>query len=430
MNMKNLQIYRKLLISVFILFGGTIYAESDTLTIERCVEIALKNNPQVKIAESNFESSDATFVSARSVLFPQLSLNSGWARNGGNFFQGPTAREATYENYSYGLQMNQLIYDFGKSYTKISANSDLRNASGQDLTAAKQTIILNTYTAYFSYLQAMRIKNVSSESLKQAEEHLRQAEKFFEVGKKPQFDVLKAKTDLANAKVSLLSSENNVVVAKLQFENTLNIKLNSGFTLKDILEVVQDTVDFNAAIKTAYENRPELLSAKYKIEANKSLVSSAWDANLPAINMTGGYNWRTYDLKKTFLDSWNLGVTLSVPLFQGFNLQSGIDLAKANLKNAEAQLEYVNRNIELDVQQQYYSLQLAQAKIEAAKSLLEQAKETLNIAEGRYQQEIGSPIEITDARITFLNSQVTFIQALYDYQVAGIRLKKAMGILK
>lgn len=428
--MKNLKIFNKIFLFTCVFSAGLLYADGDTLTVERSVEIALKNNPQIKIAESNFESTDAGFVSARSVLFPQVSLNSGWVRNGGNFFQGPSVREATYENYSYGFAMNQLLYDFGKSYSKISANSDLKNASLQDLSSAKQTIILNTYTAFYNYLQAVRIRNVSKESLKQAEEHLRQAEKFYEVGKKPQFDVLKAKTDAANAKVSLINSENNVVVAKLQFENTLNIKLNTDFVLKDVLEVIQDSVDFASAMNTAIQSRPELIAAKYKIEANKSLVSSAWSANLPSLSMTGGYNWRTYDLKKSFLDSWNLGVSFSLPIFQGFGLQSGIDQAKANLKNSEAQLEYVNRNIELDVQQQYYSLHLAEAKIEAAKSLLLQAEETLNIAEGRYKQEIGSPIEITDARITLLNSQVIHIQALYDYQIACIRLKKAMGVLK
>lgn len=428
--MKNLKMYKYIFFVFILLTDFCVYAQSDTLTIERCIDIALKNNPQVKIAESNFEVTDAGLTSARSVLFPQLSLNSGWNRNGGNFFQGPTAREATYENYSYGFQLNQLIYDFGKTYSKVSANSELKNASVQDLIAAKQGLVLNTYTAYFNYLQAARVKKVSAESLKQAEEHLLQAEKFFEVGKKPQFDVLKAKTDVANAKVSYITAENNLVVAKLQFENTLNVKLPANFILKDNLDIIQDSVALRSAIQYSTQNRPELISAKYRVEANKAFVSSAWDANLPSVSLTGGYNWKTYDLKKTFLDSWNLGVSLSLPIFQGFGLQSGIDQAKANLKNAEAQLETLNNSVELDVQQQYYNLQLAYSKIDATQTLLKQAEETLNIAEGRYQQEIGSPIEITDARITLLNSQLQNIQALYDYQVAAVRLQKAMGALK
>lgn len=428
--MKNLQMYKNIKFILFLFLPGFLFAQADTLTIEKCVEIALKNNPQIKIAESNLDLSTSTLTNTRSVLYPQLSFNSGWNRNGGNFFQGPTAREATYENYSYGFQLNQMVYDFGKTYSKVSGNSDLRNASEQDYNTARQTIMLNTYAAYFNYLQSVRIRKVSSESVKQAEEHLQQAENFYAVGKKPQFDVLKAKTDLANANVTFINSENNVVISKLQLENIMNVKFKEGFNIKDNLEVLQDTLPLQNALNSAKENRPDLLSAKYKVDANKSFVSSAWNANLPAINMTGGYNWKTYDLKKSFLDSWNLGLTLSVPIFQGFGLESGIDQAKANLKNSEAQYESVTQGIELDVQQQYYSMNLAKAKIEAAKTLLQQAEETLKIAEGRYAQEIGSPIEITDARITMLNSQYIYIQSLYDYQVTSIRLKKAMGTLK
>lgn len=428
--MKNLKMFNRIKIVFILFFPGLIFAKSDTLNIDKCIEIALRNNPQIKIAESNLDLADANLVNNRSTLYPQLSFNSGWTRNGGNFFQGPTSREANYSNYTYGFQANQLIYDFGKTYSKISGTSELQKSSAQDLLTAKQTIIINTYAAYFNYLSAVRLKEANKETLTQALEHLDQAEKFFAAGKKPQFDVMKAKTDVANAKVTLINAENTVVVNKLQLENVLNIKLEPDFCLKDNLEVIQDSIPLEKSLEIARENRPELISAKYKIEANKAFVSSAWMANLPSINMTGGYNWKTFDIKKSFLDSWNLGVTFSLPLFAGFGLEAQTDLAKANLKNSEAQYEYVDQSVLLDVQQQYYSLNLASSKIEATKLLVEQSKETLNIAEARYQQEVGSPIEITDARVTMLNAQVSYIQALYDYQVTAVKLKKAMGIIK
>jgi outer membrane protein TolC len=300
----------------------------------------------------------------------------------------------------------------------------------QDFISSKQNLILNTYVAYFNYLQALRIKTVSEESLRQAEEHLKQAESFYDVGKKPRFDVLKAKTDEANARVSLINAENNISVSRLQLENVLNSKLPSGYVLKDNLGITRDTVSLQLALNTARDNRPELIGAKFRMDANKSFLTSAWTANLPSINLTGGYNWRTFSLSQNFLDSWNLGVTFSLPIFQGFSLNAGIDLARANYKNAEAQLDNTIQNINLDVQQQYANVQLAIAKIDATKFLLEQAEETLRLAEARYKQEVGSPIEITDGRITMLNAQILYVQSLYDYQVAFVRLQKAMGTLK
>ncbi len=114
----------------------------------------------------------------------------------------------------------------------------------------------------------------------------------------------------------------------------------------------------------------------------------------------------------------------------GFGLDAGVEQAKANLNNSEAQNDLTLQSVKLDVQQQFSNLQLAQSKITATKSLVHQSEETLKLAEGRYSQGVGSPLEITDARVTLFNSQAAYIQTLYDYQVAYVRLQKAIGILQ
>ncbi|MCL4550829.1 MAG: TolC family protein [Bacteroidetes bacterium] len=429
--MKAFNPVRLILFFAAVLFlGGSAFAQQDTLTIEKCIDIALKNNPQLRIAENSYELSSSNLTGVRSVLFPQISLQSNYAKNGGTFFFGPTARPADYENYAVGFQAQQLVFDFGKTFSRVSATADLKDASLQDLISAKQNLILSTYLAYFSYLQAERIQKVNLESLLQAKEHLDQAEKFYEVGKKPQFDVLKAKTDEANAKVNLITSQNNLIISKLQLENVLNTKLGDNFQLRDNLELSKDTVSLDNALKISYLNRPELIGSKYRVEANKSFVTAVWTANLPTISATGGYTWRGYALNQNFLNSWNVGLSFSLPLFQGFALDAGIDQAKANLNIAEAQYDYSLQTVNLDVQQQYASVKLALAKIDATKSLVQQAEEAFKLAEARYKEEVGSPIEITDARVTLLNAQTIYIQSLYDYQVANVRLQKAMGILK
>ena len=259
---------------------------------------------------------------------------------------------------------------------------------------------------------------------------MQQANAFYKVGTKPQFDVLKAQSDLANAKVNLITADNNIQIARLQLENELNIKLEKNFLIKDNLDYNKEVIELNDALASAKDKRPEIISSKFRVEASKSGLTSAWTSNLPAINATGGYNWRTLDLKQQFVDSWNLGLSISLPIFQGFALQSGIDLADANLKNAQAQDEFINQTVSLDVQQQYSNWQQAGAKIDAAKLFVNQALETLKIAEGRYKQEVGSTVDVTDARVAYFNAQIIYIQSLYDYQISYVRLQRAMGILK
>jgi outer membrane protein TolC len=418
------------LILILLLLYDVANAQDDTLTIDKSIEIALKNNPQVKIAESNYESSAANLLGVRSAIYPQVSLQTNWTNNGGTSFVGPNAFAREYQNYSTGFQGQMLIFDFGKTYSKISAASDLKSASEQDYIGAKENLILDTYNAYFTYLQAHRLKNVSEEVVRQADEHLQQANAFYKVGTKPQFDVLKAQSDLANAKVNLITADNNIQIARLQLENELNIKLEKNFLIKDNLDYNKEVIELNDALASAKDKRPEIISSKFRVEASKSGLTSAWTSNLPAINATGGYNWRTLDLKQQFVDSWNLGLSISLPIFQGFALQSGIDLADANLKNAQAQDEFINQTVSLDVQQQYSNWQQAGAKIDAAKLFVNQALETLKIAEGRYKQEVGSTVDVTDARVAYFNAQIIYIQSLYDYQISYVRLQRAMGILK
>ncbi|HKJ81436.1 MAG TPA: TolC family protein [Ignavibacteriaceae bacterium] len=423
---------KKFLVGVLslLIFTGINYGQKETLTLRQCIDLALSRNPQIKIAEGNYELSASSLVGTRSSLFPQISFQTGWTRNGGTTFIGPIQREGFYNNFSYGFQVQQLVFDFGKSYTKVAASADFKNASEQNFISTKQDLILATDIAYFNYLQSKRLIDVINETVKQAQEHLRQAKAFYSVGTSPRFDVLKAETDLANAKVNLISAENNIRISRLQLGNILNQTLPDSIFLEDNLEVKNDSVDIKSAVENAMNNRPEIISSKYKMNAGKSLLTSAWLANLPSINATGGYNWRSYSIDQQFPNSWNVGVTLSLPLFQGFALDAGIEQARANLKTTEAANEALVQSIILDVQQQYSTLQEANERIAATRALVSQADETLKLAEGRYKQGVGSAIEITDALVGYYNAETSYIQSLYDYHVSYARLQRAMGILK
>jgi TolC family type I secretion outer membrane protein len=410
--------------------SGIIFGQQDSLTINECVVIALKNNPQMKLAESNYDYNYSNVVLTRSNLFPQIFLGAGWARSGGTFFQGPVALPRTFATYNAGFQGSLLITDFGKTYSKLSGYSELADASSQDVINARQTLILNTYTAYFSYLQALRLEKVSIESLTQATEHLKLSKSLYEVGRSPQFDVIKAESDEATARVNLINAENNIEINRLQFENILNIKLAPGFALKDEFEILRDSVSESTSLDIAIQNRPEVIASKYRVDANKSFVTSAWTANLPTISGNAGYNWKSFDIAGIYPNSWSLGLTISLPIFQGFALDAGIQQARANLDIAQSTYDLTVQAVTLDVRQQFSNLRLAQNQINAAKSLLNTAQETLRLAEARFKEEIGSAVEVTDARVGYYNAQVLMIQSLYNYQVTYARLERAMGTLK
>jgi outer membrane protein TolC len=407
-----------------------LFAQSDTLTLEQCVNTALKNSPLMKIAAGARESSVSAVTASRSALFPQFNYQAGWSKNGGTTIIGRNQIVGNIENYTTGIQAQQLIYDFGRTSSKLNAAESSAASAEYEFTGAMQTLIVNVTAAFYGYLQSLQLREINEEALKLAADHLTQAQGFFNAGKKPAFDVVKAETDLANAKLNLIKAQNAMRIARLQLEHILSVKLAEECTLKEQPEQPAKTIELPDAFATALQHRPEVRASRSKLETARSLASAAWSNNLPTVNATGGYNWRGFSLDKQLQPSWNLGLALALPLFQGFAAQAGYEQASAAVKISEGQYESVLQAVRLDVEQQYYLLQEAGQRLETADLVVKQAKETFRLAQGRYAQDVGSPMEVADAEMMLLNAKTAYTQARYDRQVAYVKLKRAMGILE
>ncbi len=409
--------------------GSDAGTRMDTLSLEQCVQIALRHNPQIAVSQGTLESSEAQETLTRSVLFPQISGSAGVTRTGGTSVFGSFVVSRSFNVYTAGFQANQMVFDFGRTYSRIAESADLAHASRQDLRGTEQNVIVNTYTAYYNYLAAQRVREVDTETVVEAEEHLRQAQGFFKAGTAPQYDVVDAEVTVANANVSLIQADNNIKIARIQMENVLGVPLPKNFALKDILGVSHAPISMEDAIQTAIKSRPELLSSMAQVQAGKAGLTAAWTANLPSINLSGGYNWRGFDIAPLY-SGWSLGLTVSLPIFEGFALDAGIDQAKANLKIAKASNNLAMQSLYLTVQQDEYSLEEAAQKIQAAKKLVQQAAEALRLAVGEYNSGTGSELQVTDAQVSLANARITYIQSLYDYNVGYAQLERDMGVIK
>jgi outer membrane protein TolC len=126
-------------------------------------------------------------------------------------------------------------------------------------------------------------------------------------------------------------------------------------------------------------------------------------------------------------NSWNAGVMLTVPIFQGGLTGGRVSEARANLLATEVQRDATRQSILLEVNQYYADMESAKVRIEVMESSLQKARENLEIAQGRYEAGFGPYIEVTDAQLSAVNAETDYIQAKYDYYLAAARLLKAMG---
>ncbi|MDE3058333.1 MAG: TolC family protein [Bacteroidota bacterium] len=402
---------------------------TDSLTMEQAVRIALDHQPLLRSAEAAMQSTSSSVTQAQSSYFPVLNLTASGTRTGGAFVFNPSfpARTQFYNNYSTGATLQQTIYDFGRTGGRVSASEELYDASALDYTSTRDNAIMNVELAYITFVQAKRLVDVNEEAVKQAEDHLKEAQAFYKVGSRPEFDVTKAEVDVANANVNFIHARNQVSIAKVQLENAMGVHPTHVYAVQNNFETTPFAMPLDSAKEIALRSST-VLAAEARVRANQELASTAWNQNLPSLMFNGSYTWNGFDYNK-LLSRWNGGITLSVPVFQGFNVEAQVQQAEANTNAAQASLDLLKESVRLDVEQNYLSLNEAGERIGASQKLVTQAEQNLKLAEGRYNSGVGSPIEITDAQVSLSNARITYIQALADYNSSLIRLRKAMGVI-
>jgi outer membrane protein TolC len=183
-------------------------------------------------------------------------------------------------------------------------------------------------------------------------------------------------------------------------------------------------------VKTAYEQRPEILQIKAKQRSQEATIQLAQSSYYPILSGNAQYLWRGSHMPNEMTWDMFFGATLSIPLFSGFSSPNQVAEQRANMKNLVSQEETLKLNIRLEAEQAYLSQKQAAEQVRVTEKAVAQAQENYELASGRYQVGVGSPLEITDAEVQLANAKANYIQALYGYKVAEARIEKATGVNK
>jgi outer membrane protein TolC len=399
--------------------------QAKVLTLNQCIDIALKNNPTVRASMFGVDVNQSRVSEARSTYYPQLSASASYARVHPQpntvVFNAPSE----FDQYLTGFTLNQTILDFGKT-SQVDISKYNLESSRSDLNATQDTVILSVKQAYYGVLQARRNRDVAADVLKQFQLHLDQAKGFYDVGTKARIDVIKAEVDLSNAKLSLINAENSLKIAWVTLSNVMGTADAPESAIEDNLSFQKYAITPEEAMARAFENRSDLKSIIAKRQAAEANISFAQTGHYPVLSGFANYNWAG-QTTSTLEPYWNYGVQLTVPLFSGFLTQQQTAEAKSNLYILRANEDTLRQQIVLDVRQAYLNLQAAEASIATAELAARQATENLDLANGRYTAGVGSPIEVSDAFATYVAAQANYTSALSNYRIAQATIEKSMG---
>lgn len=412
--------------------SGETIAAGEMLTLRHAVEIALKNQPSILAGQSTVRANEATIGQAQANYYPQLTASGSYSKISPAAGTSTVTTTNRYDQYTSSIGLSQTIFDFGKTPAQVRINTLNTESSRFDLESAVNTVVFNVKQAFYNVLQAQRNKDVADESVKQFQQHLDQAQGFYVVGTKAKIDVTKAEVDLSNARLNLIKAENQVRLSIVTLNSAMGIPDATDYNLEDSLLYTKYELSFEDALSKVYTQRPDLQSLIKKKEAAKASIDLARKSYFPVLSGSANYSYSGTNSSGgsgfPLNNGWNYGVSISVPIFSGFDTKYRVAQAHANYETASANEQSLRLDVFSQMQQAYLSLREADESIAASELAVKQAKENVELATGRYQSGAGSPLEVTDALVGLNNAQVAYTQALTDYKNAQASIEKAIGV--
>jgi TolC family type I secretion outer membrane protein len=425
MHKKILLLVLLLIISSQTLQAAETIQKGDILTLQQCINTALNNHPAINAAAGTIRQSESKIGQARAGYYPQINIQSDYSRIG----PAPTSlRSDPYNYYSNSLNLNQTLFDFGKTSSSVDIQILTKQSAEADFQNTAASLVLGVKEAYYSFLKAKMSEIVAKETVNQFQQHFDVAETFFETGKSSKIDVTSAEVNLSNARIQLISVQNALHIARVTLNKAMGLISAPEYDVEEQFYLEKISISFETALAQAYENRPDLLSTGLKKEALEKGIDLNKKGYLPVLSGNAAYGYAGDD---TSMDkSWNVGVALAFPLFSGLSTKYAVDEARANLDVARANEESLRQSVYQEVQSAWLNRREAFERIEAGRIIVRQAEENVELAKGRYETGVGNSIEITDAMIKLNNAKMTYITALSDFSVAQARLEKAIGVKK
>ena len=412
----------KFLFALFLIHILAVSAVAETITLENCIKTAIEKHPDIIAAASRVDSQKAVIGESAAGSRPQLKAGTSYTRNDSTSVVDGSGSHNT------SISLEQSVYDWGKRDLKIAAARINTDAATSDYLYTKDNIIAGVRSAYYSLNKSVRQVSVAQTRYENYGKRLSWAKSYYEVGTKPKIEVTKAETDLANSKLALVKAKSEAEQNRAQLASAIGLPMMEINDITDVLSYEEWNVPIKEAVERASANRPDLAAKRKKVEYAMTSLALEKKGLSPDLSASAGYN--AYGNAPFDDNGWNAKLSFNIPLYDGGLAKSRVQGAEADLVTAKAQMESTSNQVMLDVRKAWQALAQSREALQASLEAEKQAKETYELAAGRYEVGVGSSLEISDAVESYASAQANKILSLYDCKQKRLDLEKAMGGLE
>ncbi|WP_184544168.1 TolC family protein [Mucilaginibacter sp. FT3.2] len=408
--------------------------DAPMLTLKDAVEIALKNNYNIKLSQNNKTISGNNVTLGNAGILPQL--NGNFASTNSRLTTKQTRSDGSINNIhnapnsgiNYGVALNWTIFDGFAMF----ANYDALQQQDKLGTLRLQDTIQNTVASVIGVYYDLISQNEQIKALKGAiaisHTQLGYANDKFHVGRASKLDVLNAQVNLNTDTANLVTQYQLFKTTKIQLNQILVRDLQTDFSVADTI-VVDDKLLLGTVLTSAQSQNPAILSTQINRRLAEINLKQVQATRYPQVAVSSGYTFSDNKTPAGFTlaqnqHGLNYGLTATINIFNGFNQTRRERNAKIQIDNANINAKQIQLNIDAQVNSLFASYLSGLDLITLGQANVIIAKKNLDISLEKYKLGNITPLEIREAQRNYLDAQSKFFAAQYQSKQAEITLKQ------
>ena len=406
------------------------------LTLQQAEELALKNHPEVQSAQYAALASQQFVREQLSNYYPTVygSITGTVADRDSRLGAGFLTTSALYNKFGQGVTLDQLITDSGRTPNLVASARLQARAAEQTGQATKYDVLLTVNHAFFEVQRAQALEKVAEQTLAERQVVDDQVKALVQNKLKSTLDQSFADVNLAQARLLLITTRNNISKAFAELARALGSDTVQTYTLREepLPGAPPDSPD--PLVAQAMNDRPELAAARLGRDAAYKFEKAERDLSLPtveAVGVAGALPIIEQLTTRLTPDHYEAAaININVPIFNGHLFAARRTAAMMRARGADQDLRNEQERIARDVRDAWADEATAYQKIAETEELVNNANLALALAQGRYNLGLSSIVELNQAQLGQTEAQIQNVNAKYDYQIANAALQYQLGALR
>lgn len=402
-------------------------ADVETLTWEACIREASGNNPDLQAATETVRQAEAQMKIDRADLYPSLSVEAGGSRYGnvgGSASSGGAVPVSSVtpeddSSLSVAVSASQLLYDGGKTRSQAKSASETVKAEERAADVVSVDTRFTLRSAFIGLLKAQEQVGMVQQIVERRSQNLRLIDLRYQAGRENLGSFSKARADKAQATHDLLSAVRNLETAQLRLESLLGRRIWSRVKAVGSFSV-STPVDRRPDFEAIVSSHPSLMELIARKEASRHSVDVAGNLFKPRVSLSSSLGNTAFDhdtLDEEGLD-WRVGVTMSLPIYQGGAGRAGVVKARSAMRQYDARERSTWLSLTRSLEERWNGMKDSIGKVSVQKQYLDAASERARIAEAQYSSGLLSFNEwiiledaVVSAKMSYLNAQADMLTA-------------------